>query len=223
MITRIQKIISYIIPITLEKCKGDITPQLEVTIENGIYVLNTKQVNYSFGGLHKVFEYIFEKEKIEELKIKNVLILGFGAGDVADMLLKKYRFNCSIIGVEKDPVVIKLTKKYFNIQQFNTITLLNRGAFDFVQSCEQQFDLIVIDVFVDAKVPKIIDQESFLCHIKRLKANSGIIFFNRPFNDEVSRKQTLAIAERMNQVIGKTSVNKIKSYGFENCVLVHRY
>lgn len=223
MIATSQKIISYIFPLTLEKRKGEITSQLEITIENGRYVLNTKLVNYSFGGLHKVFEKIFEKEKIADLKIKNVLILGFGAGDVAEMLLEKYKFNCSIVGIEKDKVVIELAKKYFNIKRFTNLKLVNDDAFNYVQYCEQVFDMIIIDVFIDDKVPKKFEQEIFLSNIKKLKAREGIIFYNRPFNDEKSRKQTIEFAEKFNTVIGNATLNNIRSYRFENSVLVHRY
>ncbi len=223
MISIAQKIISYIFPLNIEKRRGDLTNQLEITIENGRHVLNTKHVNYSFGGLHKVFEKIFEKEKIETLEIKNVLILGFGAGDVVEMLLEKYKFNCSITGIEKDHVVIELAMKYFNIKRFQNLKLLNEDAFTYVQSSQESFDMIIIDLFVDDKVPKKFDQDDFLNNINKLKASKGIVFFNRPFYDEATQKQSLEVAKKMNQIIGNTSLNKIKSYGIENCVLVHRH
>lgn len=223
LITLFQNIISYVFPLTLEKRKGELTSQLEITIENGRYVLNTRQVNYSFGGLHKVFEKVFKKEKIEKLNIKNVLVLGFGAGDVAELLVEKYKFNCTIIGIEKDPIVIELAKKYFNINRFNNLKLVHDDAFHFVQTCNQTFDLIVIDIFIEDKIPKIFDQELFLNHIKRIKAREGILFYNRPFNDEVACNLTLELAGKMNEVIGNTSMNIIRSYGLKNCVLVHRY
>lgn len=223
MITLFQNIISYVFPLTLEKRKGELTSQLEITIENGRYVLNTRQVNYSFGGLHKVFEKAFEKEKIADLNIKNVLILGFGAGDVAELLVEKYKLNCSIVGIEKDPVVIELAKKYFNIDRFHNLKLLKDDAFHFVQTCSQTFDLIVIDVFIEDRIPKIFDQELFLNNIKKIKASEGILFYNRPFNDEIKQKYTFEFAEKMNRIIGNTSINAIRSYGLKNCVLVHRY
>lgn len=221
MISKFKKIISYVIPIVVEKRRGEISPKLEIAIENGRYVLNTSHFNYSFGGLHKIFESVFEKLDIQKKKIKNVLLLGFGTGSVAELLLEKYKKDCRIVGIERDAVVIELAHKYFNIDRFRDITLYHADAFKYVHSCEEKFDLIVIDVFVGSKVPPYFEDEKFLLAINKLISVDGIVLYNRAFFDQQSRKDTLAVAKKMELAMGKTAVIKINAYGLKNCVLVH--
>ncbi|MBE9480460.1 MAG: hypothetical protein IMY69_02060, partial [Bacteroidetes bacterium] len=76
---------------TIEKTSSQINPYLEIKKEKGKYILNSKNVNYSYGGLHKAFQKIFRKINLKEEKIKNVLILGFGAGSIASILLDEYK------------------------------------------------------------------------------------------------------------------------------------
>jgi hypothetical protein len=46
-------------------------------------LLNTYNANYSYGSLQDAFRFVFKKIKIEDKKIKNILVLGFGCGSVA--------------------------------------------------------------------------------------------------------------------------------------------
>jgi spermidine synthase len=217
---KVKDIISYIIPQVIEKRKSAISSHLEVRLEDGRYVLNTKNVNYSFGGLHKVFVNFFKKIKIENSNINKVLILGFGAGSVADLLMNTYKKECKIVGVEKDPVVIELAHKYFDLKKYKELVLHNEDAYNFVQRCIETFDLIVVDVFVGSRIPPWFDTPVFLQSLKRLLNPGGMLLFNRPFFDAQSRKDTLALINSISKDFKKTSIFKKSFYGVRNAVIV---
>ena len=48
---------------TIEKTSSQINPYLEIKKEKGKYILNSKNVNYSYGGLHKAFQKIFRRKE----------------------------------------------------------------------------------------------------------------------------------------------------------------
>ena len=78
-------------PIVIETREGSVTPYLEVMKSNGKYVLNSHNANYSFGGLHILFDAFFKQIDIKKYDIKNVLLLGMGAGSVISLLKQKYK------------------------------------------------------------------------------------------------------------------------------------
>ena len=178
MIKKIRHISSYLLPVVIRRRKGEITLYLEVLLVNGKYVLDTSSVNYSYGGLHKVFQKTFIYFNLKKLEFENVLILGFGAGSVASILTEEYGMKCKIIGIEKDSVVIDLAKKYFNIDRFKNLELVHESAYTYVQHIDRKFDLIIMDVFVDETVPKMFHEENFLQHLNRILSNNGVLFYN---------------------------------------------
>src|SRR5262245_54275891 len=81
---------SFLIPGKIEERKSAVSGRLEVHHVNGKYLLDTASVNYSFGGLHEVFQSAFAQFNIGRRKANNALILGFGAGSVASILQNEY-------------------------------------------------------------------------------------------------------------------------------------
>ncbi|HKR04065.1 MAG TPA: methyltransferase domain-containing protein [Bacteroidia bacterium] len=172
-------IFSFIYPVTVEKTSSVFNPLLEVRLENGKYVLNAANANYSFGSLHQIFLKAFQKIKIGERGIKNVLLLGFGAGSVPELLFEEFKINCTITAVEVDDKVIELGKKYFNTERFEKLELICADALEFVQQCNSKFDLIVLDLFIDNKVPSQFESPGFLLALKKLMGNKSILLFNK--------------------------------------------
>jgi tRNA1(Val) A37 N6-methylase TrmN6 len=85
--------------------------------------LNSKNANYSFDGLHIIFNQLFQKIDINKFEFRNILILGMGAGSIISLLRDKYNISCPITAIEKDEVVIELAKKYFNIDKYKSLTI----------------------------------------------------------------------------------------------------
>jgi len=211
---------SFLSPVKVEERKGAVTPRLEIYLSNGKYTLDSARVNYSFGGLHAVFRKVLSRFNICERDISNALILGFGTGSVASILCDEYKKDVHLTGVEKDPVVIDLAKKYFHIDRYKDLSLHIEDAGDFVENCDKKFDLVVVDIFVGADVPEKFRQEKFLAGLGRLLSPGGISFFNVVVYDEKVRTGCASLFEKMNSLIGKTEFCRVLFKRTENWIFV---
>lgn len=216
----IKYISSFIIAHTIEERKSEVSGRVEVLYTNGKYVLDSEHVNYSFGGLHTVFQNSFGQFRIRERKINNVLILGFGSGSAASILQDEYGKNLEIVGVEKDSEVIALAKKYFSIGKYKNLSLHNEDAFEFAENCKQKFDLVVMDVFIDRDVPDKFFTEKYISSLGNLLSGSGILFYNLVMHNEKVRNKGAQLFKLMNSIIGKTEWCRIFAQQTENWVFV---
>lgn len=215
-----QFLMSFLWPVKVEERRGIVTPRLEVYLTNGRYVLDAARVNYSFGGLHTVFRKVFSRFDIRQRELAHALILGFGAGSVARILRDEYKKTVLLTGVEKDPVVIELAKKYFAVDRYENLSLLAEDAGDFVDRCDQQFDLIVVDIFVGLDVPPKFWQDEFLAGVGRLLSRQGISFFNVVIHDQTVRTRCADLFKKMEALVGRSEFCPIPFEGTENWVFV---
>jgi spermidine synthase len=213
-------LLSFLSPVKVEERRGIVTPRLEVYLTNGRYVLDAARVNYSFGGLHTVFRKVFSRFDIRQREINSALILGFGAGSVARILCDEYHKTIHLTGVEKDPVVIDLAKKYFQVDRYENLSLLAEDAGDFVDRCDQQFDLIVVDIFVGLDVPPKFWENEFLAGLGRLLSPRAISFFNVVIHDQTVRTRCADLFEKMDVLVGRTEFCPIPFEGTENWIFV---
>lgn len=77
---------------------------------------------------------------------KNVLILGLGCGSSIKPLRKKFP-DCQITGVEINPEMIEIGKKYFNLNKISNLKIKICDAKKFVFQTKQKFDLILVDLY----------------------------------------------------------------------------
>jgi spermidine synthase len=161
----------------IESRSTEHNPVLEVVIVHGHCVLNARNVNYSFGTLHRVFEDAFEKLHLETKRLNDVLLLGCGAGSVVQIVRGKYSIDCSITAVEIDPVVIELARKHFMLDRVRGLEVVCSDARQFVETCTRAFDLVVVDLFVDERVPaQFLTREFLESARKRLRAGGWLVF-----------------------------------------------
>ena len=125
-----------------------------------------------------------------------------------------------LTGVEKDPVVIELAKKYFQIDRYRDLSLHTEDAGDFVERCDQTFDLVVVDIFVGIDVPEEFREEKFLAGLGRLLSPRGICFFNVVVYDETVRSHCASLFEKMEKLIGKTEFCRLIFERTENWIFV---
>jgi spermidine synthase len=79
--------------------------------------------------------------------LRNVLILGLGCGVAAKLISEKFP-NAKITGVEIDPVMVEIGKKYFGL---SGIQIKIMDAVSFIKRTRQKFDLILIDAYFGNK------------------------------------------------------------------------
>jgi spermidine synthase len=109
---------------------------------------------------------------------KNVLILGLGGGSLAKFIWK-YFPQCHLHLVERSALVIDICTRYFALPKSSRLHTHCVDAFDFLKSCEIQFDLIFIDLFQGEGMSLLLAQSDFfrLCK-KCLHPKRGMLVWN---------------------------------------------
>lgn len=174
--TTLQKYLSYITRIVVEKTTSEFNPDLIVAIQEGKYVLNAKNANYSFATLHRVFQQALKKIDLEN--IKSVLILGCGAGSIPAIIYNELNLNPEIDAVEIDVKVIELGKKYFGLDQYPKMNIIIDDAEKFIRTTEKKYDLILVDLFKGINVPSSFLEQHFFDQLKSILKNNGEMLLN---------------------------------------------
>jgi spermidine synthase len=218
---RIKNIASFLYPVMIEVRNGTVTPYLEVMKTKGKYILNSQNANYSFGGIHIIFDELFQKIDINKFDIKNILILGMGAGSAISLIKDKYNIRCSITAVEKDEVIIELAKKYFDIDKYKSLTIIKADAFEYVRITENKYDLIISDLFIDSIVPKIFASNEYLTNLKRISNECCCIMYNKMTEESVHKKELSELSENFELIFPDSQILKFNVCDSENSVLYY--
>lgn len=200
----------------VEQGNSTISPGLQVWYAYGRYMLNTANVNYSFGRLDKVFRSAFRQLKIKHSGMKRVLLLGLGAGNVTT-ILRELDPKISVLAVEIDPEVVRLGKAYFGLEEGPQLKIEIGDAISYVQQCQERFDMVVVDLFVDAEVPPAACSPDFLLRMADLLEPRGLLVFNRLAHEPELLQHTEAFGRKMAEVLPGTwmmdaDLNKVLVY-----------
>merc|ERR1711974_428438 len=92
------------------------------------------------------------------------------------------------------------------LENNSNTTIICEDALQFVKTKSSQFDLIIIDLFIDIAVPKPFLEVSFWDDLMNSKSTNGVILFNASLEDKKSNQ--------LNSVIEflKTKVYKVDVY-----------
>lgn len=190
-----KRFLSYFFEIAIEASSTDLNPDLQLGLKKGRYCLSTPNAIYSYGDLYDNFTSSFHKIKIGESPIKDVLILGFGLGSIPFMLEKKFHKKCRYVGVEADEVIAYWAAKYLTNEMASPVQIVVADALLFVKTCQQKFDLIAMDIFLDSHIPEQFETPVFLKKLKSLLNNNGLLMFNRLSLLKEDREQSTAFFE----------------------------
>ena len=177
----IKRLLSYIWPITPERCVEDRDIKLE--LEQGNLVVNKGAANYSYGQLQDAFAQFFMRAEINWTEIKEVLILGYGTGSVADLIDAKSA-SANITGVELKPCLLSWEKDYVKDHSRNVIC---DDAAKFVTRYTRQYDMIIIDIFDELDVPEPFRGIEFLQRCRDLLSPGGTLIYNFVIDREEHR------------------------------------
>ncbi|WP_025741399.1 spermidine synthase [Aquimarina pacifica] len=210
-----KKLLSYLWPFTKE-VKSQVNGTLELTWINGKKVLDSQNANYSYGSLQKLL--CFGLSKIEIHNNDQILLLGLGGGSIIRSLREKFIFNGKITAVEIDELIIKLAKTEFNITNSNTLEIICEDAFAYIHQSKGQFEIIIVDIFIDTQVPEQFYSLQFWNQLMKRLSPSGYILFNAGINltDQNKIKHLILAFETK---IGFTEYQKVEG---ANTILVGR-
>lgn len=163
-----------------KKIRSSINTRLEVTWLKGQLVLDTKNTNYSYGQLEQVFKRGFKFIGHTKIRAMNrILNLGLGAGSTVHLLRNEINFTGSITSVELDETILFVAQKYFNLDRYHIgHRIVQQDAFEYVLACQEQYDLVVLDIFQDQYMPSFLFEQYFVNHLQQLIQLNGFLIFN---------------------------------------------
>lgn len=174
-----KKLFSYIIPLNIFKQKSTISQTLEVTWTDGELVLDSKNTNYSYGSLQRILRKGLKFISFERIQgMDKILVLGVAGGSVIKTLVDEIHFEGKITGVEIDKAIIEIANEYFHLDQIQNLEIIIDDAFEFVLKTRDKYDLIIIDVFQDVRMPNFLFEKFFIDRICYLLNSKGFILFN---------------------------------------------
>jgi spermidine synthase len=166
----------------IRKIRSKYSGVLEITYDRGQKVLDSRNTSYSYGNLQRVWDKVLQR--IDLKNINRILILGMGAGSSIQLLREKYNYDRKIVAIELDPVIVEIARDEFGIRPDKNLRIETTDAAEYVRRKTHKFDLILIDLFIDNKVPDILLQRPFWEDTAGKTAPGGIILFNAFLDDD---------------------------------------
>lgn len=186
----------------LEEVESPVNGKISVvrSLGFGTY-MQVENLTQSGGVVNEVWRDTLREIKLRKANVKNCLILGLGGGSGA-MKVKDLWPGASVTGVDVDPVMVALGRKYLGLNGVNAV-IENAGDFTLKAfRSSQKYDLILIDTYIGSHYPKEFERDDFLIRIKGLLAEGGLAVFNRLYYPE-KRREATKFGDKLEKVFAK--------------------
>lgn len=167
----------------------------------GVHIQDRNGLTQSGGVMKAVWKSTLKKVASRRKNVDRALILGLGGGDAA-RLVRKYWLEAKITGVDADPVIVDLGRKYMKLDEARVEIVIddaNKYLSSNIDNLKSNFDLVLVDMYVQDDVPEKFTSEKFIKDIKRLLAIEGLVIFNRLYFGE-KRPEAMKFAEKLEKV-----------------------
>lgn len=145
-----------------------------------------------------------------------ILILGLGGGTSAKLFLNKFG-KVHIEGVEIDPVIINLGKKFFYLNDPN-IRIHKSDAKEFIRKTKDKYKVICVDTFLGSKIPDFIENLGFFDILKGLLERDGVMIADKICNDEEEDKE---FVNSISRVFKDIKVSRERGHSYQQNVIVY--
>ena len=137
-----------------------------------IRILNEQNISsvWSYPGIIKSLASYHGKNP------SNALVLGLGGGIVPLFLGDKSQLNYTIDAVELDRDVASFAREYFFLN--DAVNVIEDDARRFLNSNEQKYDLVVMDIFNGEIAPSHVLSLEALNQVKKSLSNEGFVVIN---------------------------------------------
>jgi len=109
--------------------------------------------------------------------LERVAILGNAAGTTA-RALGVYYPAAAVDGVELDPAVSRVGRRYFGLNEIPQLEVHDADARPFLRTTDQRYDLIVVDAYHQPYVPFYLATREFFALVRQHLAPGGIVALN---------------------------------------------
>lgn len=183
----------------LEKRISKINGQIVVAKSLGLGTyIQVEGLTQSGGIVESIWKSTLKKINHKPLTINHCLILGLGGGTAAKVI-KKFWPEAKVTGVEIDPIMVELGKKYLGMQVDQIYIGDAEGA---IKRTKIKYDLVLVDMYLGDKFPEKFEQPAFLKLILRLLSVNGVAVFNRLYYGE-KRPEAVKFGEKLKKVFSK--------------------
>jgi spermidine synthase len=175
------QVLSYVYPQLIDKRSSKCNQQIKIFRFLGKPFVSVGNLTQSGGLVTKIWHAVVtytSKHQFNKHHPHHILILGLGAGSCIKPITIRWP-KSHITALEIDPVMIDVGKKYFALDSFHKLKIINQDAFVWLKNNERLFDLILIDVYQGGSIPPEANSQQFLQNIKNSLTQSGIAVFNR--------------------------------------------
>lgn len=162
----------------------------------GTYI-QAEGLTQSGGIVETIWKSTLKQLSHQPLTINNCLILGLGGGTVAKLLRKKYPIAI-ITGVEIDPIMIELGKKYLDLDKYDVdikIADVNNYSLN-----PNLYSLVIVDMYSGDNFPKEFESDEFL---KKLSKFPSVIINRLYYGDK--RPDTVRFGNRLEKIFKKVT------------------
>jgi len=104
--------------------------------------------------------------------VERILVIGLGGGNIP-MFLRKHYPDTHI-----DAQIIALAKRYFNFSDDSSLHVYAQDGRKFITQVQKPYDLIFLDAFTEAGIPRHLATKEFLLTLKKGLKHSGVIIAN---------------------------------------------
>lgn len=169
-----------------------ILEEVDSPVNGKVQVVRTLEgVRILVGGISqsgwlvkRVWEAALKKLHKDGFLAKDILILGLGGGSAAQ-LVYKYFPGARLTGVDIDPIMVSLGKKYLTLGKIKNLKIFNEDAYIWVdKQKEGEFDLVLIDLYIGGEIPKKFRKERFIKSVFRLVKKGGVAVFNHLYSQK---------------------------------------
>jgi spermidine synthase len=109
---------------------------------------------------------------------RRILVIGLGGGSLPSFLHRHYP-NAAIEGVEIDPDVVEVAKKFFGFREDALMQARVGDGRQFIENIRQpSYDLIILDAFGAYSVPRPLTTQEFLQAVRRALTPGGVAVGN---------------------------------------------
>lgn len=147
---------------------------------------------------------------------KQVLLLGLAGGTVIHLLNQAFS-DVKITAIEIDKELIDAGKKYFFLDQFENLEIINSDARNLptfakatVGKPDQCYNVIINDLFSSERSPDFVDDEGFLLQLHGRLKTDGLLICNRIFKErEINERE--GFLKKLKEIFGNADVVEVKS------------
>lgn len=168
-------------------------------------------VTQSGGLVEKLWKATLSTIPSSKFQVSSCLILGLGCGTTARLISEKFP-QARIVGVEIDPEVVNLGKKYFGLWKISNLEIFVADAIKFVDPKYKihntKYNLILVDLYLGRDFPKEAESKEFLRGLKNILNKDGLVIINRLYYTPLFKKEAEVFLKKVKEIFFKVETKK---------------